>query len=258
MELQNSFLQIGLNENHLKVYLGLLEKGKATITQIAQETGLPRSTCYILITDLLDSGLISEFQQEKTRFYRSESPKKLLVLVEQKLSKLQRDFENLESGSEKLIKMYEASNREPKIKYLTGTAAIHTTLLKILDSKSELLVQSTSNDINTGLDINNKFLPDFLKRLNEERIVCREILNYNTKNYSYKQTSGNNRHTIYLIRINLEAMRDLTKFIWEDNMLSIDFKRKLVVHVKDQQFSDAEADQFNYLWEILEKQSGIN
>ncbi len=258
MELQNSFIQIGLNENHLKVYFALLEKGKATITQIAQETTLPRSTCYILITDLLDKGLISEFQQEKTKLYRSESPKKLVVLVEQKLTKLQHDFENLQSGSEKLIKLYEQSNREPKIKYLTGTAAIHSILLKILDSKSELLVQSTTNEINTGLDLNAKFLPDFLKRLNDERVNCREIINYNTKNYSYKQASGNNRHTIFLTRINLETPRDLTKFIWEDNTVSIDFRRKLIVHIKDQQFTDSETDQFNYLWDILEKQSGIN
>jgi sugar-specific transcriptional regulator TrmB len=258
MELTGAFSQLGLSANHLKLYLYLLEKGKATVLQLSQDTALPRTSCYDLLTELLAAGLISETFQQKTRFIRPESPRKIINMLESRINSLSADYNLVLENSKKLETLFLKGAREPKVKYLTGSQAVKAALGKVLDAKGELLAENLTAELNNGLDINQKFYPEFLKKMQQESIECRELLNYSSRNYNYKQVHQSSRHKIFLQRLNLEKPSDITRFIWEDNIVQIDFARKIVVQYKDSDFTRTAADYFNYLWELLEKQSGIS
>src|SRR3990167_5001821 len=202
MELTGAFEQLGLTSGHLKIYLYLLDKSKTTVLQLAQDIALPRTSCYDMLAEMQALGLVTEFFQEKTRMFRPESPRKLLNHLENKLQQLNTDFKNLSGNIEKLEQDYLRGFHEPKVKYMTGSSKLKSALNKVLAARGELLVYNLSSELNTGLDLNPKFYEKFLFKLNTEKINCREVLNYNSRNYAYKQNFQSPFHKIFLLRIN--------------------------------------------------------
>ena len=53
-------IKLGLAEDEAKTYLAALEAGTATVAQIAINSGIPRSSTYLLVEQLLKKGLLSQ------------------------------------------------------------------------------------------------------------------------------------------------------------------------------------------------------
>lgn len=65
---------IGLDEKQAKVYLALLELGKATVVQIAKKAAIKRPTCYLILDSLKTKGLVSEIPEKRRTLYAAEDP----------------------------------------------------------------------------------------------------------------------------------------------------------------------------------------
>lgn len=65
---------LGLNEKQAKVYLALLELGKATVVEIAKKSGLKRPTTYVVLDDLKTKGLVSAVPEKKRTLFTAEAP----------------------------------------------------------------------------------------------------------------------------------------------------------------------------------------
>ena len=77
MELIKSLKNLGLNEKEARVYVALLQLGKATAYSVAKHSGLKKPTTYVILDDLIDKGIVSKVPRAKIMQYTAISPEDL-------------------------------------------------------------------------------------------------------------------------------------------------------------------------------------
>ena len=74
--------EIGLSSKAAAVYLTLLQLGSGTVQDISKRAGIVRTTCYPLLQELENRGLVSTTRSGKKTIYVAEAPEALLKSVE--------------------------------------------------------------------------------------------------------------------------------------------------------------------------------
>jgi sugar-specific transcriptional regulator TrmB len=91
---------LGLKDTTVKIYLYLLKAKKATVLEVAKETGVARTNIYNNVSRLIQMGLVGEAIEGGKKFLIPESPNNLINFVrtkediaKQAAGLLQADFE---------------------------------------------------------------------------------------------------------------------------------------------------------------------
>ncbi len=79
---RSSLKEAGLTNGETRVYLALLELGTSTSGPIIEKSQVNRSIIYRILEKLIKKGLVSYITKEKTKYYQSAPPSKLLDYVE--------------------------------------------------------------------------------------------------------------------------------------------------------------------------------
>ncbi|MEK7172806.1 MAG: helix-turn-helix domain-containing protein [Patescibacteria group bacterium] len=119
MELINSLEKIGLTEKQAKVYLACLELGGARISDIAKKSKIKRTTCYHLIKELMEMGVVSLAKQKKAGFFLAEDPKILEQNFKLKLQTIQEILPQLDA-------VYNVLPQKPKVSFYEGVEGVKT------------------------------------------------------------------------------------------------------------------------------------
>lgn len=113
MDIKNILEQFGLSKNQSAVYLAVLELGSATVIEIAKKARIKRTTCYDILLDLKDKGLVSETSKAKRRLFVGEDPEE----IQKQLKAKQQVFSEI---LPQLKSIYNISGTKPKIRYYEG------------------------------------------------------------------------------------------------------------------------------------------
>ena len=92
--------EAGLTEGETKVYLALLELGSTTSGPIIEKSKISRSIIYTILEKLIEKGLVSFIIKEKTKYFQSSDPNKILQYLEEK----EKSFKDLTKKTEEIIK----------------------------------------------------------------------------------------------------------------------------------------------------------
>lgn len=125
MELYKELQKIGLNEKEAKVYLALLELGRASVLRISKKAGLKRPTVYLILDSLIEKGLIILMPKEKKNFYIAEKPLKFLDLLKEREKNLKELLPNLSA-------LYQKGEYKPDIRYYEGKEALENIYMEII------------------------------------------------------------------------------------------------------------------------------
>lgn len=104
---------LGFSENEAKVYLALLELGNANVAAIATKSQIKRTSCYVILENLSQKGLVSKTMIKGKSQYLPEAPDKLLKLSqdrEELVKKMLPEFNSL----------YNLSQTKPRIRFYEG------------------------------------------------------------------------------------------------------------------------------------------
>lgn len=93
--------ELGLSPNEARIYEALLELGESSISSIATHTNIHRRNVYDAINRLAEKGFIVPVIDSKERRYVPVEPNKFLEVIEEKRSKLQQIFPNMQELFEK-------------------------------------------------------------------------------------------------------------------------------------------------------------
>ncbi|MEK7462712.1 MAG: helix-turn-helix domain-containing protein [Patescibacteria group bacterium] len=132
---KNNLEAFGLTEKEAAVYAAALELGAATADQLANQSGIKRSTTYLQIEQLQEKGLMSTFEQGKKTLFTPESPENLERLLEKQKKdiELKQGFLNKELPI--LTKLYESAGERPVVRFYQGKEGIETIRQEMLDLK---------------------------------------------------------------------------------------------------------------------------
>ncbi|MCX6771037.1 MAG: helix-turn-helix domain-containing protein [Candidatus Micrarchaeota archaeon] len=81
--------EFGLTEAEARVYLALLQTGRAKTGAIIKVTGLQSSTVYGALPSLMQKGLVSFVHMGKMRWYSAEPPESFQFFMEEKKRRLE-------------------------------------------------------------------------------------------------------------------------------------------------------------------------
>ena len=84
------FEEIGLSPNEAKIYEVLVTKAEMPVSDISVEGNIHRRNVYDALNRLIEKGLVFQIFQKNENLYRAVHPQKLLEVVKERETKIQR------------------------------------------------------------------------------------------------------------------------------------------------------------------------
>jgi sugar-specific transcriptional regulator TrmB len=78
---EQALKELGLTSKEVDTYLGNLQLGSALVQEIAQQSGLNRTSTYDILQSLQTKGFASYTIQSGKRYYQVIEPKEILQLI---------------------------------------------------------------------------------------------------------------------------------------------------------------------------------
>lgn len=144
--IEKELLKLGLNEKEIKVYLAAMELGPRSVQEIARRAGINRVTCYVILENLMDFGLVTEINGEKGRIYAAENPQKLIEYLDKKEKELESTKKEISEIMPELFALFNRTGDKPVVRYLEGIKGIRNLQQEILASNSEHIDNIVSLD----------------------------------------------------------------------------------------------------------------
>jgi len=129
--IENILKQLDFNLEEVKTYLLLLETGPITAGNLAKKLGVPRSSLYGFLKQLIQQGLATESQKRGIKTFAAEDPEKINLLFQQRIEALQKnqlDFTDLLPG----LKHKTDSYLPPKFQLFEGSEELKHALKDML------------------------------------------------------------------------------------------------------------------------------
>ena len=82
MNLEKELQEVGLQEKEAKVYIAMLELGRATAQDIAKKADVNRATTYFVMENLMKKGLASAIDEGPRQYFLPEDPSQLEAIFE--------------------------------------------------------------------------------------------------------------------------------------------------------------------------------
>ncbi len=159
----------GLSERESEVYLALLSKFPATVSEIAKSGNLHRPDVYRALPSLRESGLVVTYPKGKRTLYVPESPRRLERLYEDAKSGFVAMVESLESE-------YSRSSDRPVLRHYEGQKGIQDVLFDIVErlpKNGEYLRFSSRRQLPGAMP---PPLPERYVRLRDEKNLARLVI----------------------------------------------------------------------------------
>lgn len=173
MNITTALEKQGLKPHQIKVYLTILELGRATTIEVAKKTGIKRTTTYDLIEDLIRLGYVAEARKGKRRLFIAEDPSLLAGKLEQKLTDIKSVIPTLLAINSKAVP-------KPTVRFYDGVEGARKIMEELLTMKDkEQLYWSSVSDL---VDFfGHRYMQSWVKRRIKRGIWSRALLSKKSK-----------------------------------------------------------------------------
>lgn len=242
MSLKYFLTSLGLDEKNQKIYLLLLKLSDAPASMIAKKSGLPRTTAYHQLENLVRLGLASKYKQKNITRFAAENANKLKSMIEGKLALFEKYLPELQkfSSSERLI----------NLRLFEGTEGVQQIIEEELDCK-EKIVRSIGTHKDLRKAANGKIT--FTIRRVEKKIFSKCL---RPKNDEFKkgwlETQQKELRTVRLLPNGISVPGMI--FIYDNKVAIITPEEEgLGFIIASKTFSESLKNIFDMLWEVGEK-----
>jgi len=251
---------LGLHLNEAKVYLSLLELGRATVSDISKAAQLNRTTGYNILERLSVYGLANRTTLGgKKTMYIAEPPHRLKQYLENKKHQAERRLADVGSLLPDLQGLYKKENK-PVIKFFEGTDGIKNIYWHTLESKSTIysildlsVYFSFPNYFQFGVD----YVMERLKRGVKEKVLAiKNEGGLNFYNGVYKNLQQPQKFTEYRwLEKQFPFIPAAEVNIYDDTVMALLVKpgENMAFEVKNASFANSLKIIFELAWQQAEK-----
>lgn len=168
IDLQN----LGFSDKESVVYIGLLELGRGTVSEISKKAGISRTTGYDILVSLLNKKLVSISGKETKQEYVAESPNSIIDYLKNQREKIEEEIDKGEKIVNELELIHNVKNR-PKIRFYEGKEGLKQVYEDTLTSSESIRAYATVDDMHNALP---EYFPEYYKRRAEKGIFIRAIV----------------------------------------------------------------------------------
>ena len=117
MNISESLSILGLNDKQSAIYIALLQIGRGSAYAIADKAHIKRPTAYVVLSELIEKGLVSRVPRVKKKLYVAVSPEQAFALAEEKLTVAKTKLPEL-------LAMTRGSDTKANVLYFEGIKGI--------------------------------------------------------------------------------------------------------------------------------------
>ncbi len=120
----------GFNETEAKIYVASLELGQTSVSRIAKQAGIKRTTVYLSLENLMHRGLVSAIKKDGKTHYYAEDPRKLEGIMEERK-------QNVLNLMPQLLAFTNLIDKKPEIRYFEGEDGIKEVFKESLEYQGQ-------------------------------------------------------------------------------------------------------------------------
>lgn len=244
MHLQQAIEKLLNNTEEAAVYLAALRIGEATITEIAKEAKIPRTSCYHILASLTKQGLVSSYPKQKRKHYVAENPQKLLITLKETEAALREVMPQLQA-------LDSATGAKPVIRFYEGASGIRQIFQDILSRKKEISAITSLDDMLRSLE--NEF-GEFISQRKKQFLRVRMLTNRTPIGIMFlKKDAEEFRHTRFLSDGDRSAKT--ANFIYGNRVaiISPNVNPPVGIIIEDQNIAETQQFLFETLWQYAKE-----
>lgn len=238
MHLRKTLEQLGFTGNASVVYLTALELGEATISEIAQKAGMPRTSCQTIIRELKQAGLLNFYAKRRRKYWIAENPEKLLIGLKEKEAALKEIMPQLQA-------LRHDTGAKPTVKFYSGIAGIKLIFNDIIETKRHFVSLTSLED---ALSLMGDEFHDFIERRHKHFLRVSFLTHRSPETEELKKRDNAElRHTRFLPEnFNLKN----ANFMYGDKVAIISLNRKMPVGIiiEDADIAKTQVAIFEFIW----------
>jgi len=162
----NEILQrLGLTKMEARIYLALIDLGKAQAGILSRKTGIHRRSVYDALDRLIEKGLVSYIQENEKRYYAAADPRRLQEIIELQQQEMSIILPALQA------KFQEYKGRQETLFY-RGVEGIKTVFEDQINQGKEVLIIGASRNARELLKF---YLPHYTNKRIKKKIKLKAI-----------------------------------------------------------------------------------
>jgi len=237
--------KIGLSEGEIKVYLALLDLGRAPVNKIHEKVGIERRNIYDILNKLIEKGVITYVKENKKRFFKLAHPSKLFGYLDEKAQNVERIKKDVEKELPNIIKQFDFNKLNINAEIYRGKEGIKAVWDDMLNYKENRFIGS-------GRYVPIK-MPHYFASFNRRRIekrvrwlnLIRDDLRGKTKAMKYE--------TIKFLPKEFNGSPNVI-FIYGDKVANLLFTEEFFAFViESKELADSYRKYHQYLWDKVAK-----
>jgi sugar-specific transcriptional regulator TrmB len=149
---KKDLLLAGLKENEADIYMLLLSDGAMSARDILNRVKYKKGLTYKILGDLSNKGFIKEFIKNGVRIYSPKEPKELLKKMDEKISSLEKNRDDVQNLVKLLEPIFQHSTEKPLVTTFEGIEGIKEVYKDTLRVKDNLLAFLKINELDSELE----------------------------------------------------------------------------------------------------------
>lgn len=243
--------QLGLAPSEIQVYVALLELDSAVVTDIARKSGINRTSCYDVLDNLVEKGLVSKFKKKKKIHFTAGDPRHLISYLDREKEEAHKAIENkkklVHEVLPELMSKINPRSTKPKVSFYEGEKGMREAYEDTLTSKSEILAFANVATMHEGLP---KFFPEYYKRRSEAQIDIKAIMPDNAASRDRASKDAQERRQSIILPDKSHTFTPEVN-IYNDKMLVASWKEKMAVIIESKELADLMRLNYTLLWKAL-------
>lgn len=243
LKIREMLTQIGLSAKEVSVYLGLLEIGRGTVSQISRKAGINRTTGYDILDSLLAKGLVSVSGKEPKQEYIAESPDQITKYLEEKIAKDQSSLERAKQMLPELKILHNVTDR-PRVRFYEGVNGLMDVYEDTLTATEPIVAYATYDDMHKTLP---NYFPEYYRRRAKKGIFARGIVPATELAYERLKENKNEARELILVPADKYLFSPDIE-IYDNKIMIASWREKLGVIIESSEIADAMKKVFELAW----------
>lgn len=243
--------ELGLSDGQVKVYGAVLELGKGNLNAIHEKTGIERRNIYDILNKLIEKGLITYIDEDRSRKYRCGHPGKILEEIrkkEEELRKLEREMPNITA----LMQLQKA---DIEAQVYRGDESMKTMFNEILEHPESYWLGGNSFEQYSALPKSFFIWFDhWMKRRLEKKHVMYDLVSYGTS-LKGLETKKKQKDKLYHYAQLPEGMYiPIVICIYGDKVAQIAWSDKFAFVLQSKKMKEGFMKYFQHFWKLRKEQ----
>lgn len=235
-----------LTQKQAKVYLALLELGKAKAPEIARRAGIKRTTAYGILDELLELGFLSYSNEGKAKVFKPQDPSALAELLEERKSRVEQIIPELEN-------LYSVNNVRPRLQFFEGKEGIKRIFEDALSCQSKKIYQFVR--VKEWLEfLGKEYTLKYMEKRVKKRISAFDIHPKSDDMYdeNFGKESERWKRKVRYLPPSIFSVSMI--MIYDDKVAMVSTKKEnFGFIIESKEFSNALRSQFELLWQLGSK-----